>query len=279
MRLAAVVAKVLPDRLRISLYRLGPLSGWIRHTLSRASPRGMTTVAVASGPLEGARFSLNLQQEKDLWLGTYELRLQREIQRRVVPGMVAYDLGANLGYLTVLLARCVGKVGQVYAFEPLPANLTRLERSLELNGLQGRVRVVPAAVAERRGRQRFMVHNSGGMGKLRGSGGREVEYLQDIEVETVNLDGYLENSNHPAPDVIKMDLEGGEVMALPGMRETLRRYQPELFLELHGEIAAVEAWTLLTDQGYRLYSLELGRILDPKHIPWKAYVLALTGER
>ena len=63
----------------------------------------------------------------------------------VLPGQVAYDVGANIGYISILLARSVGENGRVFAFEALPANLERLHHNISLNGMSSRVTVVPGA--------------------------------------------------------------------------------------------------------------------------------------
>jgi hypothetical protein len=88
---------------------------------------------VAAGGLSGLTLSLDLQTEKDYWLGTYEPDLQQAIQDLVQPGMIAYDVGANIGYISLLLGLAVGKDGHVFAFEALPANVERLQKNLRLN--------------------------------------------------------------------------------------------------------------------------------------------------
>jgi len=77
-------------------------------------------VQVAAGGLQGLRLSLDMQTEKDYWLGTYEPELQAAVADLVKPGMQVYDVGANIGYVSLLLARRVGAAGHVYAFEALP---------------------------------------------------------------------------------------------------------------------------------------------------------------
>ena len=121
LSLASAAARWLPAPLKRGLYRLGPLSGGLRSALNQAAPEGLSQVEVAGGGLAGAKMLLDLHSEKDYWLGTYELDLQQAIQDWVQPGMVVYDLGANVGYLSLLLARQVGAGGKVIAFEPLPA--------------------------------------------------------------------------------------------------------------------------------------------------------------
>ena len=107
LSMTARIARLLPDTMKRALYRVKPLAGLIRGGLNRLAPRGISEVEVAAGGLTGLRLRLDLQSEKDYWLGTYEPDLQAAIADLVEPGQVAYDLGANIGYISTLLARQV----------------------------------------------------------------------------------------------------------------------------------------------------------------------------
>jgi FkbM family methyltransferase len=262
------------------LYRLRPLAGLLRGTLNRLAPHGYTPVVVAAGGLQGLRLSLDLQQEKDYWLGTYEPDLQAAVADLVGPGMLVYDVGANIGYISLLLARRVGDTGHVYAFEALPANLQRLRLNLELSGLSARLTVVPAAVVEQKRPVSFLVGPSGGMGKAAGSAGRQdVVYSQALEVNGLSLDEFVYSDGHPPPQVVKMDIEGGEVLALPGMSRLLVEAPPVILLELHGPEAARLVWDKLLAAGYRLCRMSPGypQILSLESLDWKAYLVAMPG--
>jgi len=115
------------------------------------------------------RMILDMHSEKDYWLGTYEPGLQETIAEMVQSGMVAYDLGANIGYVTLLLAKKIGEDGKVFAFEALPANFDRLVKNIELNNQSAMVFPVAAAVVDRSRMIKFLVGPSGGMGKAEGS--------------------------------------------------------------------------------------------------------------
>lgn len=277
LSLAGWLARRLPPPVKRALYKIGPLAGVIRGGLNRAAPHGLAQISVAAGDLAGYRLSLDLQSEKDYWLGTYEPELQATIADLVKQGMVAYDVGANIGYISLLLARRVGEVGRVFAFEALPANLERLRANLALNNLAGRVQVVPAAVVERDGAVQFWVGPSGGMGKADGSAGRQkVEYSQAIDVQGLSLDGFVYGAGNPPPQVVKMDIEGGEVLALPGMKRLLSQARPLVFLELHGPEAARSAWENLKGAGYQICRMQPGytNVLSLDELDWKAYLVA-----
>ena len=277
---AAWTARCLPMSVKRGLYTFRPLAGLLRGALNRAAPHGFTPVVVAAGGLQGLRLSLDLQEEKDYWLGTYELDLQAAVADLVGPGMLVYDVGANIGYISLLLARRVGAAGHVYAFEALPANLERLRLNLELSGLAARVTVVPAAVIEKKRPARFLVGPSGGMGKAAGSAGRQdVVYSQTLEVNGLSLDEFVYADGNPPPQVVKMDIEGGEVLALPGMSRLLVAARPSILLELHGPEAARLTWDTLLAAGYRLCRMapSYPQIPSLEALDWKAYLAAMPA--
>lgn len=273
--LAACAARMLPAPARRLLYRLGPLTRGLRRVLNWSMPAGKLETTVQGGALVGARLVLDLQQEKDYWLGTYEPELQQAIKDWVKPGWVAYDVGANIGYISLMLARTVGEQGRVYAFEALPANAERLQQNVELNAWS-KVEVVQAAVAGAPGEVQFLVGPSGGTGKAAGSAGRELDYVAQIRVPAVVLDEFVYKEGNPAPRAVKLDIEGGEVLALPGMRRLFHEHHPLVFLELHGETAAQVAWETLTGAGYILRRMAPGYppVERQAELDWKAYLVA-----
>jgi len=281
LRLAAWLADALPLRLRMRLYRLGPISRALRSALNRAAPEGLTEVTVAAGPMKGIRLMLDLQTEKDLWLGNYEPELLAMLQAAMPAGGVAFDVGANIGLISLTLAEKVGSEGQVVAFEALPANVERLRANLALNACGGRVRVEAAAVGAATGESVFLVHRSGGMGKLGGSAGRHETYDEEIPVRVVSLDDYVFEQEHLPPSLIKIDVEGGEGMVLQGAERLLVEQLPTLLIELHGPEAALSVWEQLVRFGYTVRELKPGlpQVDAPSALGWKAYTVAVPPAR
>ena len=275
LTLASAAARWLPDFIKRGLYRLGPATRGLRSILNRAAPRGLTEVEVSAGGLAGMRLQLDLQREKDYWLGTYELDLQQAISDWVKPGMVAYDLGANIGYVSLLLARTVSPGGQVIGFEALPENFERLKANLALSALLN-VRPIPQAISDKSGVAKFLVHESGGMGKLAGSTGRDHIYRRELKVESITLDDFVFEKSNPKPDLIKVDIEGGEALALVGMRRVIQDCRPIFFIELHGREAAETVWEILSNAGYSFQGMSKGypRLKDIDELGWKGYVVA-----
>src|SRR5216684_2115948 len=97
----------------------------------RLIPRG-AIVRIVSGELRGWQWIVH-SATNGCWLGTYERHVQRLFRQRLRPGAVALDVGANVGFFTLLASKLVGSAGHVYAFEPLPRNLYYLERHVRLN--------------------------------------------------------------------------------------------------------------------------------------------------
>ena len=311
LSLAAAAARLLPSSLNRLIYRIRPLARFIRGGLNRAAPNGLTRVTVAGGGLQGAELWIDLQNKKNYWLGTYEPELQAAVAAWLRPGMVVYDVGANIGYVSLLISRVVGgkkpgfskkpgffpgeqnpgfseekkpgfsekpgfSPGKVFAFEPLPSNLERMAANFALNPWAN-ITTVAAAAVDCPGPVRFLAHASAAMGKAAGSAGRANEtYVGEIEVQGLTLDGFAYAETGRVPQAIKMDIEGGEVLALRGMTRLLSEARPLLLVELHGPEAARCAWDTLTAAGYRILRMQPGypQVPSLEALDWKAYIVA-----
>lgn len=135
--------------------------------------------------------------------------------RSIKPGQTVVDVGANIGYYTLLLARAVGPEGRVYAFEPEPRNFEILRQNVALNGYRNVV-LENAAVSSAVGALDLFVNEKNlGDHQAYDSG----EGRARVTVRSVTLDDYLENGR--PVDFVKMDIQGWEAAALAGMRATL----------------------------------------------------------
>jgi len=277
LKAAAWAARLLPAPIKRWFYKIPFLARIARRALNMAVPEGISEVTIAAGMLEGSRMALDLKAEKDYWLGTYEPDLQGAAWRLIQPGMTVFDVGANIGYISLIAARLCGENGKVFAFEALPANLVRLKKNISLNKFAIRIAPIPAAVMDKSGEAVFLAHASGAMGKTKGSAGRDEHYSTEIRVPAIALDDFVYRQGNPAPHLIKMDIEGGEGMALKGMPRLLKEARPVLLIELHGQEAARQVWDSLTENNYCLQkmtkSLPVINSLDT--LDWKAYVVAI----
>jgi FkbM family methyltransferase len=276
LSVAAFAARILPNPVKQAIYKFKPLASFIRRGLNRAAPSGLVEVKVAAGDLEGYTILLDMQVDKDYWLGTYEPELQSTVRELIPPGAVIFDVGANIGYVSLLLAKAAGEAGKVFAFEALPSNVDQLRRNVALNNMQAQVTVIDCAVTRASGPVSFLVHTSGGMGKVAGSAGREDRYESEVTVPGISLDEFVYGQGNPAPRVVKMDIEGGEVLALPGMRRVLGEAHPLLLMELHGPESCRAAWESLSSSGYEICWMRPGYpvISSLEEMGWKAYIVA-----
>lgn len=160
------------------------------------------------------------------------------------PGMVALDVGANVGAYAVLLGQWVGATGQVFAFEPSQSAFDGLVRHIALNAQADVVRPVPAAVSDRDGTGALIVAGTAGESRLVGTGRSADLKVRTtnqagavISVPTVTIDGFCAREG-VQPSFIKIDVEGAELAVLRGARETIRRGGDRLalFVELHPSI-------------------------------------------
>jgi FkbM family methyltransferase len=276
---AAFAARILPNPLKQAIYKIKPLARLIRRGLNRVAPAGLVEVEVAGGDLRGFIIQLDMQIDKDYWLGTYEPELQAALHDLIPAGSVIFDVGANIGYVSLLLAKAAGTKGRVFAFEALPSNVEQLRRNITLNYMEKLVKVVDCAVTQTSGPVRFLVHASGGMGKAAGSAGRDDQYQREVTVPGLSLDEFVFEQGNPLPQVVKMDIEGGEVMALPGMHRILVEGHPLMLMELHGPESSRVAWETLTSAGYEICWMRPGYPLIPslEAMGWKAYIVARPG--
>lgn len=198
-----------------------------------------TVLRILSGPLAGRRW-LSTSSTHGCWLGTYERELQTLLVRYVRPGDTVLDIGANVGFFTLLLSKLVGPSGHVIAFEPLPRNVLILKRHLELNAVTN-VTVVTSALSDRNGPGFFSDGESHAMGSLSDTG---------IPITMVTLDSFLRDSTIQAPVVLKIDVEGAESQVLAGAIHLLQQTRPRIFLSTHGWQQNDTCKAFLSNLGY-----------------------------
>ena len=210
-------------------------------------------IPILQGPLSGTRWIAG-SFTAGCWLGSYESVTQAALVDLLKPGDVFYDVGANVGFFTLLGSRLVGATGHVCAFEPIEENRAVLRRHLELNRISN-VTVVPCAVWDSERTLRFQ--GTQATARVSSAGERTVN--------AVTLDDLHRRREMPLPAVIKLDVEGAELPALRGMTEVLRLAHPHMLIELHkanidGADQDSLSLALLRDLGYTITSLANGEI-------------------
>jgi len=198
--------------------------------------------------------------------GYWEPSVTRALLRVLRPGQRVVEVGANVGWYSLLFASRVMPGGSVTAFEANPRAVTLLRRNLAANGFAAAVRVVPLAVSD--GRARVTLHRlqrQQGSSSIYAFTPAELATLDDepspLEVEATSLDAFFGSDGAP-PDLVKIDAEGAEPAILAGMRGILERApRVQLILEfLPGNLAraghdAHAFLTSLVHLGFRLHTI------------------------
>jgi len=209
-------------------------------------------------------------------LGTLKPDLQSFLSSTVKEGKIFYDVGANVGFFSLLAARLVGPNGRVISFEPLPDNLVNLRENMKRNRFLN-VKILPFALGAANEEQIFQVSERPTWGKLKSAGHDAPDkYLSDIKVPVRRLDDLIIDGVIPPPDFVKIDVEGAEVEVIEGAQETMTRYHPTLIIELHGtgNLLTAKFATL----GYCAIPLN-ERFDNVAEAHWNATILAIPAER
>lgn len=240
-------------------YRASPFYPWCGKALARSLSLLTCPSRSAMAEVNGVQFDLDLREVIDSSLyysGSFEPQAEKIIDALVRPGMVAIDIGANIGYHTFGLAKRVGPQGVVVAVEPTSYAFDKLRRNLSLNDFAN-VRLVRAGLSD---------HDEGEV-ETRFQSSYRLDGKDEVRTETgrlLTLDTLVREQGLGRVEFIKIDVDGYEAKAFAGAVETLKRFRPHVFFEFGpqgirdrgGDPEAI--LHLLWGLGYRLSS-ENGR--------------------
>jgi FkbM family methyltransferase len=199
----------------------------------RLVPRdSLTWVQVQHGPAQGLWLHLNPRTGRTNFEGAGEPEVQNALQQYLRPGMIFYDIGANIGFFSLLAARIVGKDGCVVAFEADPEIAARLREHVTRNDFRT-ISVEEKAVWSEPSTVFFARTDPAtspdrGLGHIVAIGGGDT-----IQVNAVSLDKYVQTV--PAPDFLKCDVEGAEVEVFRGAHRLLTEKRPGILCEMHSD--------------------------------------------
>lgn len=237
---------------------IGPLLRLTSRTLVAAD--ALIWVQIERGPAASLWICVNPRTGKSVLMGEGEPRVQQALTDHLRPGMTCYDLGANIGFFSLMAARLVGADGRVFAFEADPVIALRLRQNLAQNGFRHAVveeqavwcrsMTVPFACAD------ITKSSDRGLGYVTTSCD---DTASVIHVASVSLDDYC--ASHPAPDFIKCDVEGAECEVFRGAANTLRQWHPTIVCEMHSTEIQFNLTRYFLDFGNSCHSLDQTHIL------------------
>ena len=177
------------------------------------------------------------------WLGSYERRHQQTFVEQIHPNDVVFDVGAHVGFYTLLAAKLVGRKGRVIAFEPISQNVAQIRQHLHLNAIENAT-IMQIALMNIEGETNFSHGPSSSMWHVAHDG--------TVTAVCSTLDTLTSDGTVPVPNVIKIDVEGVEHAVLKGALRLLRTSHPTILLSTHGPKARGDCCRLLSELGYTL---------------------------
>jgi FkbM family methyltransferase len=238
-------------------------ASWVKHQ----------DAVIIRGVGQGLRFNA-ANSHSGFILGNHEPEVQELLATVLRPGMVYYDVGANVGFFAVIAARLLGPSGHVVCFEPLPENARQIEYNARLNDFSN-IAVRCEALGGSNRTDVFQISGEPTWGMLSTVGKPTTQGIGEMPVTVRTLDSLCGPGGLPAPDLIKMDIEGAEAEALKGAQAILKTARPILVIELHHTNDAVTA--VLDRLGY--VSAVLGSSVSVHDVAWDANIVAIPQER
>jgi FkbM family methyltransferase len=244
--------------LPVRFLRRIPIIGRLIHRLSYALlPKGERIwMRIKRGPAEGLWVEVNPRTGREYVYGLTEDAVQIAVSKSLSPGMIVYDIGANIGLFSMLAARLVGASGKVFSFEPDPENAARLRRNIEKNRFDN-VSVRNVGVWSSSGSFNFIPADSGSPDH--GTGRFNPISQSGVLTSCTSLDDFAKVA--PPPDLIKCDVEGAEVEVLRGATGVFQSGRPILICEIHSPENDHAARELLDRLGYVCTNVDSQHIL------------------
>lgn len=202
-------------------------SGWLGSVGQRYTRHRVWRIAGG----RGSGLKLKFPQNLDYLRGHSEIPVQEALARYLKAGDVFYDIGANMGFFSLISSRLVGPGGQVCAFEPVSENADAVRENFGLNQLD-RSRLFEVAVGRTSGKAELLLTEWDGGSTLSSSSIRPSEPVSRRTVSVVALDDFIPAEKLPLPNFVKIDVEGVELEVIQGMARTIAEARPILLYEV-----------------------------------------------
>ena len=214
----------------------------------------------------GFSIFLNIENnvDKAIFFETFERGTINLFKRLVEPGMTIFDIGANIGFYSLVASTKLKNTGKIYAFEPADIPYNQFRKNIEINNLTN-VQLMKLGVAEKDGTVSFNICDDDAFNSIGSAPMREVK--QTLQIEVVAIDSFCAKENISQIDILKMDTEGAEFLILSGGKGVFSSEKaPIVFCEYNRITAKGYENTLndyeqlLKDYGYQIFELEGERL-------------------
>tara|TARA_R110002096_G_scaffold285073_13_gene478920 strand:+ start:1079 stop:1909 length:831 start_codon:yes stop_codon:yes gene_type:complete len=259
------------------------IRGWVKHipgikqlqhSLFESHLSGEAfTHQIQGGPADGLNYPIQLPQDKQIWIGTYEQEFSERLAALIQPGYTCYDIGGYRGYFSGVMSR--QGASTVHTFEPFPENITQINKMVELNP-SSKILVHQMALADQTGETEFVVMPESSMGKLGNSNfDSGDDSTEKIQVTIGTIDALIDNGSIAPANLLKIDVEGAEAMVLKGGQNMIEKFKPLFLIEVHSRKLCKECVEFLAPLGYSFSILETNNAPNYGADPEVCHLVAL----
>ncbi len=189
------------------------------------------TIRILQGPGRGLKWIAG-SYTNGCWLGSYEFEKQLLLNSGLVKtDDVIYDIGAHVGYFSIIFSKLVGENGKVYAFEPVEENVAYIKKHVLINDLKN-LEIIESGVSDKSGKLTFQ----NGINNATGHISNEIKFGKTaITITVTNLLDCIAINKLPKPDLIKMDIEGAELEVTHSIIEYVKKIKCKLLISTHSD--------------------------------------------
>ncbi|MGE5478800.1 MAG: FkbM family methyltransferase [Chloroflexota bacterium] len=200
-------------------------------------------LADKSFPLEVVKLKNGIKMELDTTeylqallyvFGDFEISTELALRKIVKQDDVVIDIGANVGYLSLILSKLTGPAGKVFAFEPEPNNFKAFIKNIDLNGFTN---IIPSqsAISDIKGVLKLFLASGNNRGMHSTIFDEKTLSADFVETPSLPLDDFVQENDLKKLDLVKIDVEGAELQVLKGMNKTLNTLRPKIIIELNDD--------------------------------------------
>ena len=206
----------------------------------------LRVLKMRKGLFKGILLEIDLRNQLSLIFEAPESHLQEIVKKYINPGDIVFDIGANIGYVSIAISRIVGEYGQVYSFEAIPSTAERCQKNLSLNNCNN-VTLINKALSDQCMTAEFRIPDSGdthAMASMVWHKNASDVIIVEVDAIAIDLDKRFKDLT---PSFLKIDVEGAEGKVILGMQKLIAKNNPIIFIEC-SEAGREIVWDILKNK-------------------------------